>query len=125
MAEARSRPPSLRYPLASGAILGVGAFARRESDPAPLRAEVEEEELDNAIAKTTRPVPMPGAIPIVLVTLGELKDSGGLSRSALYLLLCLDGAPSLEWAIDASALCPADAYAALHELLDEELVRLS
>jgi hypothetical protein len=124
-AELLSRPPPRRFPVVSGSILGVGAFARREAPPAAPPAEFDELVPVTAAVKTTRPVPMPGAIPIVIVALSELKDSRHLSRSALYLLSCLDGAPSLEWAIDASALSPGAAYAALDDLMDQGLVQLA
>jgi hypothetical protein len=126
-AEVLSEPPPRRLPMVSASVLAVGAAAPREPEPEPEASTTETDETApvSSAAQTSRPVPRPGAIPSVVIALSELKDSRHLSPSAIYLLLCLDGAPSLEWAIDASALSPGDAYAALDDLMEHGLVRLT
>lgn len=121
-AEALNEPPR-RPPVVLASVLAMGAVTLRV--PHVLSMEADETASVTFATNTSRPVPMPGAIPVVVTALSELKDSHHLSRSAIYLLFCLAGAPSLEWAIDASALSPGDAYAALDDLMEQGLVRLT
>jgi len=105
------------------ALINASALAYTEPEHGVARRIKERSIPPVAAAKSTREVPKPDAVPVRILNWSELRGRS-LSRDALYLLSCIDGAPTVEWAIDASSLSVRAAYVALDQLLEAGVVYL-